>query len=145
MKIKIVCVGKLKERYLNDGIVEFLKRLTPFTKIEIIELKDEGLKKEAEKLEKYLSLDTFILDEKGKQFSSGEFAVLLKSRENLTFIIGGHEGIEEEVKKKAKLLSLSKMTYLHEMTRLILLEQIYRGYMINSGRTYYHKQSQSFL
>ncbi len=139
MRLKIITIGRVRERYLREGISEFLKRLTPFAKVEIIELKDEGMKKEAGRLEKYLSPDTFVLDERGKELPSGEFAALLKNNAHLTFIIGGHEGVDESIKRKSKLLSLSRMTLLHEMARLILLEQIYRASMINSGRRYYQK------
>jgi 23S rRNA (pseudouridine1915-N3)-methyltransferase len=139
-KITVVAVGKVKERYISEGISEFLKRLKPFCRIEVIELKDQGLKKESEKIEKYISNSSYILDSKGKEFSSEEFAELLKKQEGeLTLIIGGPEGIEQNTKSKSKLLSLSKMTFTHEMSRLFLIEQIYRACMINSGRGYYHK------
>jgi 23S rRNA (pseudouridine1915-N3)-methyltransferase len=139
-KIKIVSIGKVKERYILEGINEFEKRLKPFCRIEFIELKDEGLKKESEKLEKYLSDKTYILDAKGTQLNSEDFAGFIKKQEQeITFIIGGPEGISEEIKKKSKLISLSKMTFTHEMCKLFLIEQIYRAYMINNNRGYYHK------
>ena len=137
-KIKIIAIGKIKESYIREGIEEYLKRLKPFVKIEIIELKDEGLKKEGEKISNYLSQNTFTLDEKGKEYSSVEFASMIKKIEGeLTLIIGGANGIDEEIKKKSKTISLSKMTLIHEMARLVLIEQIYRGCMINSGREYH--------
>ena len=138
-KIKIIAIGKVKEKYLLEGINEYLKRLGRYCKVEILELKDEGLVKEAEKISRYLSNNAFVLDEKGKQFSSVEFSELIKKQDGeLTFIIGGPEGISAEIKQKSKLFSLSKMTFIHEMTRLILLEQIYRSYMILHN-TQYHK------
>jgi len=137
-KIRIIAVGKVKERYIIEGISEYLKRLKPFVKVDVIELKDGGLKKEAEKIANHLSSSTFVLDERGKQFSSLEFADMIKKIEGeITFVIGGADGIDESIKQKSKTLSLSKMTFLHEMTRLILLEQIYRSYMINSNRSYH--------
>jgi len=141
-EIKIVCIGKIKENYIKEGIDEFLKRLGAFCKIKIVELKDEGLKKEAEKLKEHLEENTkaLILDEKGAEFSSVEFAHLIKTLDyGMTIIIGGHNGIDEKLKKenKEKLVSLSKMTFTHEMTRLFLIEQIYRAYMINSNREYH--------
>lgn len=138
-RVKIIAIGKIKEKYLLQGIDEYLKRLNRYCKIEIIELKDEGLEKEAEKLTKYLSKNTFILDANGKTTDSEGFAELFKKEEGeITFIIGGPGGISEKLKKAAKTLSLSKMTFLHEMTRLILLEQIYRAYNIIHN-TAYHK------
>jgi 23S rRNA (pseudouridine1915-N3)-methyltransferase len=90
-EIKIVCIGKVKEKYIQEGINEFLKRLGPFCKVKIIELKDEGLKKEAEKLKEHFSEKTLILNEKGAEFSSMEFAHLIKTLDyDITFIIGGH-------------------------------------------------------
>jgi 23S rRNA (pseudouridine1915-N3)-methyltransferase len=135
-KIRIIAIGRIKERYLLEGINEYLKRLSRFCKIEIIKLKDEGIKKDSEKISRYSN--AFVLDAKGKQFSSEEFADFLKKNEGeLSFIIGGPEGISEEIKKKSKLLSLSRMTFLHEMSRLILLEQIYRGYTIINNIPYH--------
>ena len=137
-KIKIIAIGKVKERYLLEGINEYMKRLTSDCKIEIVELKDEGMKKEAEKLMKYIGPHTFVLDAKGKEFSSEEFAEFLRKEEGgLEFIIGGADGISEEIKKKSKMISLSRMTYTHEMTRLFLVEQIYRGYAIIKNKPYH--------
>jgi len=140
-KIKIVCIGKIRENYIQEGINEFLKRLRPFCKINIIELKDEGIKKESEKLFKYAGSDTYFLDEKGLQISSEEFAGLIKKSElennEMVFIIGGHDGISQEIKSKSKLISLSRMTFTHEMARLFLIEQIYRSHMIINNRKYH--------
>lgn len=133
MKIKIVAVGKIKESYVREGIQEFLKRLKVFCDIEIIEIKDEGMEKESVKFLKYIDDKTFILDPDGKELSSVDFAKLVK--EEITFIIGGPEGIKPELKKNS--LSLSKMTFTHEIARLLLIEQIYRGFMINNNRQYH--------
>lgn len=139
LKIKLITVGKIKEKYVAEGINEFEKRLRPFCRIETVELKDEGIAKESEKILRYIDNNAYVLDAKGKQFSSEEFAGFLKQNNELAFIIGGADGISEDVKKKAKLISLSKMTFLHEMCRLFLIEQIYRGMMINNNRGYYNK------
>lgn len=137
-RIKIIAIGKIKERYLQEGINEYLKRLTPFCRIEILELKNEGLEKEAKKIENYLNSNSYLLDANGKEFSSEEFAEFLKKSEGeLTLVIGGDEGISDNLKARYKKISLSKMTLLHEMTRLVLLEQIYRGYMIINNRNYH--------
>jgi 23S rRNA (pseudouridine1915-N3)-methyltransferase len=135
--IRLIAIGKIKERYILEGIQEYEKRLRPFCKLEIVELKDEGIKKDSEKILKYIDGNSYILDSRGKEFSSEEFAEFVKEKEgNLTLIIGGSDGFFDEVKKKAKLISLSKMTFLHEMCRLFLIEQIYRAFMIINKRVY---------
>ncbi|MFA5108248.1 MAG: 23S rRNA (pseudouridine(1915)-N(3))-methyltransferase RlmH [Candidatus Micrarchaeia archaeon] len=137
-KITLVCIGKTKEKYLADAIAEYEKRLRPFCKLQIFYLKDEGIKKEAEHLQKFIGPNTYLLDEKGKESNSHEFASFLKKQEQeLTFIIGSAQGIQDNLKKNAKLISLSKMTFTHEMARVFLLEQIYRSYMINTNRNYH--------
>jgi 23S rRNA (pseudouridine1915-N3)-methyltransferase len=145
-KIRLLVIGKIKEPYLAAGITEYEKRLRPYCKLEIIELKDQGMEKEARKIEKYLeggpsSPSTFILDAAGKPLDSVEFSKLIKAAElspsPLTFIIGGPYGVDERLKARARLLSLSKMTFTHEMCRLFLLEQIYRAYQIAQNRPYH--------
>ncbi len=142
--IRLVVIGKVKEPYLAAGISEYLKRLRPYCKLELIELKDEGIEKEAVRLEKYISNDegaVFILDVEGAHTDSREFAKLVKSHElspsPLTFVIGSAQGIDDKIKKKTKLISLSKMTFTHEMCRLFLLEQIYRAFQIAQNRPYH--------
>lgn len=139
-KIRLIFIGKTKERYLQEGIAEYIKRLRPYCKLEIIELKDEGMEKEAKRLEKYLSPNTYLLDANGKAMDSIEFSQFLKSKSempSLTFIIGGAEGISESLKAKTPLISLSKLTFTHEMCRLFLLEQLYRSFQILSNRPYH--------
>jgi len=139
-KIKIICIGKIKESYIKEGIEEFLKRVKPMADLEITELKDEGIEKDSEKISRYTGSNSFIMDAAGKSFSSEEFASFIKKQERpLTFIIGGPEGITKEVKQKFNLISLSKMTFTHEMARLFMLEQIYRALMIINNRNYYNK------
>ena len=131
--IRIVAVGRIKERYLQEGINEYLKRLKPFCKLEIVELKDEGLDKEADKLKSYEN--AFVLDAEGREYSSEEFACLVEKNDNMTFIIGGPNGVRNDLKKRA--ISLSRMTFTHEMARMFFLEQLYRAFMIINERKYH--------
>lgn len=155
MNIKIIALGKIKEKYLKSGIDEFLKRLTPYASISVVELnpieiKDENLKEKIllEEGEKILSnikpLDFVITMEiEGKQFSSEEFAQKIKNLTNIgtqeiVFVIGSSCGIGKNVSKRANLkMSMSKMTFLHEFARLILIEQIYRAFKIIKGEKYH--------
>lgn len=155
MKIKIIALGKIKEKFLKDGVNEFLKRLTPYAPVSIIELspieiKDENLTEKIllDEGEKILSnikpLDFVItLEINGKQFSSEEFAQKLESLTNegiqeIVFVIGSSCGIGKNVSQRANLkMSMSKMTFLHQFARLILVEQIYRAFKIIKGETYH--------
>ena len=156
-KIKVVCVGKIKEKYFASAIEEYGKRLSRYCKFEIIELPDasvpdrpseaqiaEVLKKEGEGILKKIEGEKEIvaLCEEGKQMSSEQFADFLAQRtlksDSLTFLIGGSHGLWEEVKKKAILrLSFSEMTFPHQLMRVVLTEQIYRGFKINNGEQYH--------
>ena len=149
--IKIITVGQIKEQYLKDAIEEYKKRITKYTNLEIIELKDEGLveqeksiKLEAEKIEKHLNDKDYIitLEIEGKEYTSEEFAERLRTiqieNSNITFIIGGSYGLSNSIKNKAKMhLSFSKMTFPHQLFRVILLEQIYRSFKINNNESYH--------
>lgn len=149
--IKIICVGKIKEKYLNDAIDEYFKRISKYTKIEIIELQDEGiddinkvLKLEAEKIKKHLNIKDYIisLEIKGKELSSIEFTQLLEKTNieysNVVFIIGGSNGLGEEITKLSNYhLSFSKLTFPHQLFRVLLLEQIYRTYKIRNNEKYH--------
>lgn len=155
MKIKIIALGKIKEKYLKDGIDEYLKRLAPYTSVEIcelspIEIKDENLKEkilaqEAEKIMVNIKPSSYVisLEIYGKQFESVDFARKIEEITNdgvseLVFIIGSSCGLSEKISKIANLkLSLSKMTFLHQFTRLILLEQIYRAFKILNNEIYH--------
>ena len=155
MKIKIIALGKIKEKYLKDGINEFLKRLTPYASVSVIELspieiKDENLKEKIllEEGEKILSsikpLDFVITMEiLGKQFSSEEFAKKIEDLTNLgtqeiVFVIGSSCGISPKVSARANYkMSISKMTFLHQFARLLLIEQIYRAFKIMRNETYH--------
>lgn len=158
MKITILTVGKIKEKYLKDAIAEYSKRLSRYCRLEILETADEKTpdqasealekqirKKEGERLRKYLREDAYkiALAIDGKMLSSEEFAekierLGIQSTSHIIFIIGGSIGLDEEILKKADyLLSFSKMTFPHQLMRVILLEQIYRGYRILSGEPYH--------
>lgn len=149
--IKIITVGSLKERYLKEAIEEYQKRIKKYTDIEIIEVKDEGLlpsmqamEKESEKIKKHISEKEYIitLEIEGKQFTSEEFSRKIEDiqmiNSNITFIIGGSYGIDQSIKEKAKThLSFSKMTFPHQLFRVLLLEQIYRAFKIMNNESYH--------
>ncbi len=151
MRYKIISIGKIKEKYLKAGIEKYLKRIKNYGKIEIIELKEAKAKTrtEVQGIESLALLtearNSYIvaLDEIGQQYSSLELSKKITNLENssisqVSFLIGGAEGHSPELKKKANLLlSLSKLTFAHEMVRLILLEQIYRIETIRSGHPYH--------
>ena len=138
MKVKLVVIGKIKDKNINNIINEYKKRLKLFCNIEIIELKDKGMIKEELEIKKHLlSKSNFLLDEKGLQYSSLLFSELFKEKEEICFIIGGPNGTSTEFKKENNCLALSKMTLTHEMARTILIEQIYRSFMIINNRKYH--------
>lgn len=158
MNISILAVGKLKEKYLKSGIDEYLKRLTSYARIEIIEIPDEKApeelsasemeqvkQKEGERLLSKLSQDTYViaLAIDGKMKSSEELADTIDKlatygKSKIAFIIGGSLGLSNEVLQRAdEKLSFSKMTFPHQLMRLILLEQIYRAFRINRNEPYH--------
>ncbi len=149
--IKIITIGSIKESYLREAIEEYKKRLSKYTSLEMIELKDEGLvepdkamKLEEEKILKHLNDKEYIvtLEIEGKELTSEEFAEKLDKIQieysNITFIIGGSYGLSNTIKEKANYhLSFSKMTFPHQLFRVILLEQIYRAFKINHHESYH--------
>ena len=149
--IKLITVGTIKEKYLKDAIDEYTKRIKKYTNIELIEVKDEGLVEEskailleAEKIKKHLSTRDYIItmEIEGKQLTSEEFSDKLNQiqieNSNIVFIIGGSYGLSDEIKQMAKLhLSFSKMTFPHQLFRVLLLEQIYRCYKILNNESYH--------
>lgn len=155
MKIKIIALGKIKEKFLKDGIDEFLKRLTPYTPIEIVELqpieiKDENLTQkildeEGEKILAHIKPQSYVItmEINGKQFSSEEFSSQLETLINdgtteVVFVIGSSCGISKNVSNRANIkMSMSKMTFLHQFARLLLVEQIYRAFKIMRHETYH--------
>lgn len=149
--IKIICFGKIKETYLEEAIKDYQKRLEKYTKLKVIELKDEkdenpkiALKKEKESLKKILKPqdNIIILDIKGQNFNSPEFANYINKElvynNNITFVIGSSNGLDEEIKNlTSKKISFSPLTFPHGLFRLILLEQIYRSFKILNNESYH--------
>lgn len=148
--ITIISVGKLKEKYLNDGINEYLKRLSKYMKVELIEVEDvsfdkgKTLKEEARNIQKRLNLKSYIitLEIDGKELTSLELSDLINktsiNNSDITFIIGGSYGLDDSIKQLSNYkLSFSKLTFPHQLFRLILLEQIYRSYKIINNETYH--------
>jgi 23S rRNA (pseudouridine1915-N3)-methyltransferase len=149
--IKIICLGKIKEKYFVDAIDEYKKRINKFHPIEIIELEDVGitdkkvaLKKEEEKLLKVINTKDYIitLEIEGKEIDSVSFAEKINdifiSNSNITFIIGGSYGLSDTIKSMSNYkLSFSKMTFPHQLFRVILMEQIYRAFKINNNEEYH--------
>lgn len=143
--IKILCVGKIKESYLDELINDYKKRIGKYIKIEIIELKDDvNYDKEISNLIKNIKTSDYNigLDLKGKMYSSVEFAdkidKILPQNSNITFIIGGSLGLNDEVRSLCnELISFSQMTFPHGLFRGILLEQIYRACKINNHEMYH--------
>ena len=149
--IKIICVGKLKEKYLIDACEEYLKRLQKYTNIEVIEIQDEkideekqALQKEKEKIEKVLNPKDFLItmEIEGKELTSIELSEKINQiqiqNSNITFLIGGSYGIHQDIKNKSNFkLSFSKMTFPHQLFRVLLLEQIYRSYKILNNEKYH--------
>lgn len=142
--IKIICVGKLKEQYLKDLVNDYLKRVNKYHKVEIIELPDSNIEKEGNLIEKKLSAKDFIvtLEIEGKDISSIELSsnidTWLMKYGNVTFIIGGSDGISEKIKTLSNYkLSFSKFTFPHGLFRGLLLEQIYRSFKILNNESYH--------
>ena len=158
MKIKIICVGKLKEKYLVEGIKEYTKRISGYTDIEIIEVADERIPdkaslaeevmikaKEGRKILDKVKQDDYVilLDVASKELDSVAFSkhiekCMIDGKSTIDFIIGGSLGHGQEVLQRANLkLSFSPMTFPHQLMRLILLEQVYRAFKIMKGETYH--------
>jgi 23S rRNA (pseudouridine1915-N3)-methyltransferase len=158
MQVQIIAVGKIRERYLSDGIAEYVKRLRPYVKLRVTEVDDDRrpaslslahqgqfLAREGEKILAAIPEGsvTVALAVDGKPFSSEELAAFLKKREvsgasQVTFIIGGDLGLAPSVMERCDLvLSLSSMTFTHQMVRLVLLEQVYRAFRIMRGEPYH--------
>lgn len=148
--IKIICSGKIKENYLKDAIVEYSKRISKYDKLEIIELPDydydlkKTLQKEKENILKNINLKDYniLLDLTGKSYNSLELADKLDkiriTNSNITFIIGGSYGVDEEIKKIVnERISFSDLTFPHQLFRVILLEQIYRCFKIINHEEYH--------
>ena len=158
MKISVIAVGKIKEKYLKDAVTEYSKRLSRYCKLEIIEAADEKTPdhasvavedairaKEGERLLKHIRDDMYVitLEIGGKMLTSEEFAEKIETlgvqgKSSIAFVIGGSIGIGKEVLKRSDFaLSFSKMTFPHQLMRVVLLEQVYRGYRIMNGEPYH--------
>ena len=143
--IKILCIGKIKEQYLNDLINDYKTRISKYHKIEIIELKDSNIKEEMSELIKHINPKDYniCMDIDGKEYSSVELAKLVNDTfsngyGNITFIIGGSDGIDNSIKDMCnKRLSFSRLTFPHGLFRGILLEQIYRSFKIINNESYH--------
>lgn len=147
--MKIICVGKIKEKFFVDAIEEYSKRISKYTKLDIIEISDESnetiaLKKEGDKILSKIKDNDYVitLEIEGNSLSSLDFAKKIdnnfNSNKNLTFVIGGSYGLSDLVKQKSDYqLSFSKLTFPHQMFRVMLLEQIYRAYKINNNENYH--------
>ncbi|MDE6613395.1 MAG: 23S rRNA (pseudouridine(1915)-N(3))-methyltransferase RlmH [Clostridia bacterium] len=142
-KIKIVCVGKIKEEFYRAAVNEYLKRLSRFAKVEVIEIPEcKTLDGEAEYILRAAKGKIIALCSEGKKFSSESFAAAVKtfcdSGEEFTLIIGSSCGLSNKVKANADIkLSFSDMTFPHQLMRVVLLEQLYRAFMINGGGEYH--------
>ena len=157
MKIVLLAIGKTKEQYLIEGISKYQKRLNHYTQFELLEIPNiknannlsdsELLRKEGELILQQLqpSDHLVLLDDKGKDFTSSKFAEklqawMLSSKKRLVFVVGGAYGFSEQVYQRGnEKLSLSKMTFSHQMVRLFFVEQMYRGYTILNNEPYHHE------
>ncbi len=149
--IKIISIGKIKKSYFRDALDEYLKRLQPYARIKFTYLKANSFNKSNQEqikieesikilkhLEKYNDEEIFLLHETGKDFNSLEFANFINCQQKIIFVIGGSLGFSEELLSKYQQISFSKLTFLHEMVSVILLEQLYRAITIFQGKEYHH-------
>ena len=159
LKINIICVGTIKEQFLKDAISEYKKRLSKYASINIEEVKEariesfdnellikKTLDEEGEKVLKKINKDDYLIlvDLHGKEITSTEFAEVMSNLKNkgcsmIDFVIGGTLGLSDQLRNRSNYkLCLSKMTFPHQLTRVILLEQIYRTFKINNNESYHH-------
>ena len=157
LTINIICIGKVKEKYLKDAINEYSRRLSKYCKLNILELSDEKIpdklndsisneikNKESNAILNHIKKDSYIicLDLTGKELSSEEFSKNIENlslqTSNITFVIGGSLGLSSDLLKKShQKICFSKMTFPHQLIRVFLLEQIFRGFKISNGETYH--------
>lgn len=158
MRIRLICVGRLKESFYTEAVAEFKKRLSRFCELEILELPDEKVKDdpsdadiervkglECGRILERVGKDDYVaaLDPRGKQLSSEELAnrlseLMVSGRSRIAFIIGGSHGLTDEVRQKANtVISFSRMTFSHQIFRIMLLEQVYRAFKIMNGEPYH--------
>ena len=143
--IKIICVGKVKEKYLRDAISDYEKRISKYHKINIIEIDDSNMKEEAIKIKQHIKNNDYVitLEIEGNMLTSIELANKIDktfiTNPNITFIIGGSDGLDDSIKIRSNYkLSFSKFTFPHQLFRVILLEQIYRLFKILNNETYHN-------
>lgn len=154
IKINLICLGDIKEKYLKDAILEYSKRISRFADLKIIELKEHvatsnnekdtliALKKDADEIKKYLKGYIICLDINGKMLSSEEFSKKIEkislTNSEISFVIGASNGIDENIKQQAnEKISFSKMTFPHQLMRVIFLEQTYRAFTILNNISYH--------
>ena len=142
--IKIICIGKIKEKYLTEAIEDYKKRISKYHKIDIIELPDNNIDKEKEEILKHINFKDYIIsmDIEGQELNSIELSKKIDktfiTNSNIVFIIGGSDGLHNDIKNKSDFkLSFSKLTFPHGLFRIILLEQIYRSFKILNNETYH--------
>lgn len=142
--IKIVCVGKIKEKYLVEAINDYQRRIGKYHKIDIIEVADSNIDEEKERILKHIDKKDYVitLDIEGREVSSLELASLIDktfiSNSNITFVIGGSDGLHKDIKERGNYsLSFSKLTFPHQLFRVVLLEQVYRCFKILNNETYH--------
>lgn len=148
--INIICVGNLKEKFWADACNEYRKRLSKFCKCNIVELPEQNkysiptqiIEKEGEAILSHITINSVLLAIEGKEYDSEAFAHFIETQKQmtseLTFIIGGSYGVSDKVKQSVKTkLSFGKATFPHNLARVMLLEQIYRAFMINAGANYH--------
>ncbi len=142
--IKIICVGKIKEKFYRDAIDEYMKRLSRYHKVIIDEINDSDINKESQLILKHINDKEYIiaLDIKGIELNSIDFSSFIDKtlivNSNIVFIIGGSDGLHDDIKRRADYsISFSKMTFPHQLFRIILLEQIYRAFKIINNETYH--------
>ncbi|HOZ53873.1 MAG TPA: 23S rRNA (pseudouridine(1915)-N(3))-methyltransferase RlmH [Bacilli bacterium] len=148
--IKIICVGKIKEKYNKDAVEEYLKRLSKYTNIEIVEVQDydydleKTLIMEKNEILKHIKLNDYLisLDINGEELNSEVFSktvdTVIQKSKVITFIIGGSYGLHNEIKEKSnKIISFSKLTFPHQLFRVLFLEQIYRAFKIINNEKYH--------
>jgi 23S rRNA (pseudouridine1915-N3)-methyltransferase len=156
MKLSVICMGKIKERFIQEGIAKYLRYLKPYAEIAIKDLREEKIqslreapvvrRKEAEKIFKSVPSNAILvaLDERGREFTSHGFAEYLNGSlesgvKEMVFVVGGAMGLDESVNERAhQVIALSRWTLTHEMARLVLLEQLYRAFTIIKGKTYHY-------
>lgn len=151
LKINIVCVGSIKEKFFVDAINEYSKRLSKFCKLQIVEVDEESreqniekkIRIESENLEREARGHVVLLDRVKKEISSEELSIMIEELKNsgvseISFVVGGSNGVSEDLKKKAnKCVSFGKITFPHQLFRVVLLEQIYRAFTISAGSPYH--------